>query len=377
MKFMHTGDLHLGKQLNDVSFIEDQRAILAQMLDIAKSESVDAVLISGDVYQKSSPPAEAMALFDQFLTGLTGMGLKVFIISGNHDSSQRISYFSSLIRSSGVYVSESFEGALQRVELHDEFGPLNIHLLPFVKPIHVRRWLPDEKINSYQEAVRAVLDNSDIDTSVRNILLCHQFITGSETSDSEEKAVGGLDNIDAAIFADFDYVALGHIHKPQPMTRQTLRYSGSPLKYSFSEVNHSKSVCIVDMGAKGDITLKIVPLRPVRDMRLVEGMLDDIMAMPYSEDYVWVTVNDELVSPDAKLALTTVFPNMLKYSVSNSKTRFDVDVLAGEALESRTVPELFSDFYRFQNNDQLPTDAHMALLEKVLKELEDDHRETD
>ena len=377
MKFMHIGDLHLGKQLNDVSFIDDQRAILAQMLEIAAAEKVDSVLIAGDIYQKSAPGADAMALFDWFLTALRQAGHRVFIISGNHDSSQRISYFASLIRASGIYVSENFEGRLQRIDLTDEYGPVSIHLMPFVKPVHVRRWLPDAKINTYQEAVQAVLSNSPIDTSRRNILMAHQFITGSETSDSEEKAVGGLDNIDAAVFDDFDYVALGHIHKPQPMGRRTLRYSGSPLKYSFSEVTHKKSVVIVDMAEKGSIDIKTVPLTPMRDMRLIEGMLSDLMDMPYSEDYVWVTINDELVPPDARLMLTTVFPNMLKFSISNSRTKYDSDVTALDAMEDRSVQQLFSDFYRVQNNDQLPSDAHMQLLDRILKELEDEKHEAD
>lgn len=377
MKFMHIADLHLGKMLSDVSFVDDQRFILMQMLDIASAQHVDAVLIAGDIYQKSSPPAEAMALFDWFLTSLTEKGLKVFIISGNHDSAQRVSYFSSLVRSSGVFVSENFDGHLQRITLADEFGELDIHLLPFLKPIYVRRWLPAEKISTYQDAVCAVLRNSDIDNSRRNILLCHQFITGSETSDSEEKAVGGLDNIDAAVFDAFDYVALGHIHKPQPMTRASLRYSGSPLKYSFSESNHKKSVVILEMNEKGSLDITTVPLQPKRDMRLIEGMLGDIMQAPYSEDYVWVTVNDELVPPDAKLMLSTVFPNMLKFSISNSRTKYDSDVTAADSLEDKSVLELFSDFYRTQNNDREPSEAHMQLLTGILKEMEDDRREAD
>ncbi len=306
MKFLHTGDLHLGKQLNDVSLLEDQRFILWQMIDIAKNENVNAVLIAGDVYQKSAPPAEAMALFDRFLTELNSMGISVFMISGNHDSSQRISYFSSLIRASGIYTSESFEGKLQCVRINDEHGPLNIHLMPFIKPLHTRKWFPDETISSYQDAVCAVLHSSPVNTDERNVLLCHQFITGSETSDSEEASVGGLENIDASVFSDFDYVALGHIHKPQRMTRDTLRYAGSPLKYSFSEVNYRKSVCIVEMGAKGEISVSTVPLTPMHEMRLVEGLFADIMRMPYSEDYVWVTLNDEITPPDAKLN----FPKM-------------------------------------------------------------------
>lgn len=375
MRFLHLSDLHIGKTLNDISFIEDQKHILDQITGIARDEKVDAVLIAGDVYQRSAPQAEAMALFDSFLTGLSGMGLPVFIISGNHDSSQRISYFSSLIRGAGVHVSESFEGRLQTVALSDGHGPLYVHMLPFIKPSHARRWLPGEKMNTYQQAVEAVLRNSPVDTGARNVLLCHQFITGSETSDSEEKSVGGLDNIDAQVFDMFDYVALGHIHKPQRLTRDSLRYAGSPLKYSLSEAGHRKSVVIADVGAKGTVDVRTVPLTPLRDMRLVSGLLDDIMKMPYSEDYVWVTINDELAPPDARLSVSTVFPNMLKFSVVNSRTSYDTDVTSRVEVENRSADELFVDFYRFRNNDQLPTELHMQLLREALKELEDERRE--
>lgn len=374
MKFLHLADLHLGKRLNDFSFLEDQVRLLCQVEEIARSERADAVLIAGDVYQKASPQSEAMAAFDQFITRLKEMGLAVFVISGNHDSAQRISYFSSLLKSSGVYVSEVFDGHLQQVTLQDEHGELVVSLLPFLKPIQLRRFYPDEKIETYQDAVQAVLRHSPVDTSKRNVLVCHQFITGAEISDSEEKTVGGLDNIDAAVFADFDYVALGHIHKPQQCTRETLRYAGSLMKYSFSEVNQKKSVAVVEMGEKGETQVHTVPLNAPHDMRLVEGLMDDVLAMPYSEDYVWVTLRDELPPPDARVTVSTVFPNMMKFSVVNSKTKTDIDVLAREAMENKSPEELFSDFYRLQNNDCPPGPRHMEILRSLRKELEGEIR---
>lgn len=374
MKFLHLADLHLGKRLNDFSFLEDQVRLLCQVEEIARSERADAVLIAGDVYQKASPQSEAMAAFDQFITRLKEMGLAVFVISGNHDSAQRISYFSSLLKSSGVYVSEAFDGRLQQVLLQDEHGEIAVSLLPFLKPIQVRRFYPDEKIETYQDAVQAVLRHSPVDTAKRNVLVCHQFITGAEISDSEEKTVGGLDNIDAAVFADFDYVALGHIHKPQKCTRDTLRYAGSLMKYSFSEVNQKKSVAVVEMGEKGEVSVHIVPLNAPHDMRLVEGLMDDVLAMPYSEDYVWVTLRDELPPPDARVTVSTVFPNMMKFSVVNSKTKTDIDVLAREAMENKSPEELFSDFYRLQNNDCPPGPRHMEILRSLRKELEGEIR---
>ena len=374
MKFLHLADLHLGKRLNDFSFLEDQVRLLCQVEEIARSERADAVLIAGDVYQKASPQSEAMAAFDQFITRLKEMGLAVFVISGNHDSAQRISYFSSLLKSSGVYVSEAFDGHLQQVTLQDEHGELVVSLLPFLKPIQLRRFYPDEKIETYQDAVQAVLRHSPVDTAKRNVLVCHQFITGAEISDSEEKTVGGLDNIDAAVFSDFDYVALGHIHKPQQCARETLRYAGSLMKYSFSEVNQKKTVAVVEMGEKGETQVHTVPLNAPHDMRLVEGMLDDVLAMPYSEDYVWVTLRDELPPPDARVTVSTVFPNMMKFSVVNSKTKTDIDVLAREAMENKSPEELFSDFYRLQNNDCPPGPRHMEILRSLRKELEGEIR---
>lgn len=374
MKFLHLADLHLGKRLNDFSFLEDQVRLLCQVEEIARSERADAVLIAGDVYQKASPQSEAMAAFDQFITRLKEMGLAVFVISGNHDSAQRISYFSSLLKNSGVYVSEAFDGRLQQVLLQDEHGEIAVSLLPFLKPIQLRRFYPDEKIETYQDAVQAVLRHSPVDTAKRNVLVCHQFITGAETSDSEEKTVGGLDNIDAAVFADFDYVALGHIHKPQQCARETLRYAGSLMKYSFSEVNQKKSVTVVEMGEKGETQVHTVPLNAPHDMRLVEGLMDDVLAMPYSEDYVWVTLRDELPPPDARVTVSTVFPNMMKFSVVNSKTKTDIDVLAREAMENKSPEELFSDFYRLQNNDCPPGPRHMEILRSLRKELEGEIR---
>lgn len=374
MKFLHLADLHLGKRLNDFSFLEDQVRLLCQVEEIARSERADAVLIAGDVYQKASPQSEAMAAFDQFITRLKEMGLAVFVISGNHDSAQRISYFSSLLKNSGVYVSEAFDGHLQQVTLQDEHGKLVVSLLPFLKPIQLRRFYPDEKIETYQDAVQAVLRHSPVDTAKRNVLVCHQFITGAEISDSEEKTVGGLDNIDAAVFADFDYVALGHIHKPQQCARETLRYAGSLMKYSFSEVNQKKTVAVVEMGEKGETQVHTVPLNAPHDMRLVEGLMDDVLAMPYSEDYVWVTLRDELPPPDARVTVSTVFPNMMKFSVVNSKTKTDIDVLAREAMENKSPEELFSDFYRLQNNDCPPGPRHMEILRSLRKELEGEIR---
>lgn len=371
MRFLHIADLHLGKQMNDLLLLDDQEAVLDQIIHIADEEKVDAVLIAGDVYQRTSPQAEAMALFDRFVSRLAEEGRKVFVISGNHDSALRISYFSSLVKNAGVYVTETFNGDLQHVTLQDTDGELTVWMMPFLRPAHVKRVLPEEKISSYQDAVAAVIRHADIDFTKRNLLMCHQFIVGCTTCDSEELSIGTLDHIDGTVFDGFDYVALGHIHGPQKVLRDTMRYAGSPLKYSFSEATHKKSVTIVDMQEKGEIKVRTAPLYPLHDVRLIEGKLADIMAMPYSEDYVWITIHDELPPPDAKVTLTVNFPNMMKFSVCNSRTKYDLDVKATDAMESKSVAELFCDFYRLQNNDQLPGEAHMQVLGKVIKELEE------
>lgn len=374
VKLLHIADLHLGKRLNGVSFLEDQIFLLDQIATLARTEHADAVIIAGDVYQKASPQSEAMAAFDAFVTRLAAAGIRVLVISGNHDSAQRISYLSALVRNAGVYVSEEFTGTVQTVTLSDAFGEVHFGLLPFLKPIQARRFYPDEKIETYEDAVRTVLRHSPIDSSARNVLVCHQFVTGAATCDSEETAVGGLDCVDVSAFDGYDYVALGHIHGPQRMTRDTVRYAGSLMKYSFSEVNHRKSVTVVELLEKGDVRLRTVPLTAPHDMRAVEGMLADVMAMPYSEDYVWVTIHDELPPPDARVSISTVFPNLLKFSVVNSKTKMDVDVLARDQMESKSVPELFSDFYRLQNNDVAPGERHIEMLTAILRELEEEVR---
>lgn len=376
MRFLHLSDLHLGKQMNDLSLLPDQEAILQQILSIAKDEQVHAVLIAGDVYQRSTPQAEAMALFDRFVSTLVRMGKKVFVISGNHDSSMRISYFASLIKTAGVYVTEQFDGRLQKVTLQDGDGDVDVWMLPFLRPAQVKRFLPEEKITTYQDAVSAVIRQADIQPGRRNVLLAHQFITGSETSDSEEHMVGGLDQIDASVFDGFDYVALGHIHKAQKVKRDTLRYAGSPLKYSFSEAAHKKSVTLVDLQEKGCVDIRKLPLYPIHDVRTLEGSLAHLLSLPYSEDYVWITVTDELVPPDAKVTLSVNFPNMMKFSIVNSRTKQDINVLATEKMENKSPLELFSDFYRLQNNDQLPGDVHRRVLEKVIRELEETPYET-
>lgn len=381
MRFLHTADIHLGKRFNDVSLIEDQRYIMNQILDIAAQEQVDAIIIAGDIYQKSMPSEEAMEIFDAFITKATEQSKKVFAISGNHDSDVRVSYMASLMKNSGVYLSEKFNGSLQQIYLTEEGTVCNsncseakivINLLPFLKPVDVRPFYPEIEIHTYEDAIQAVLDGSQIDKSKTNILIAHQFISGCSISDSEEYAIGGLDNISAVIFSDFDYVALGHLHGPQQAGRDEVRYSGSPLKYSFSEVNHKKSVTIVDITSKS-ISFEQVLLNPLHDVRIIKEQLSEILRMDPSDDYVHITLTDELVDPDARRHLQVSFPNMLRFSVENSKSSLTEDVKPMENVEDMPIDKLFSDFYRHMNGDCEPSEEHMEILGQILAEMEDSH----
>ncbi len=369
MKFLHISDLHIGKRLNDVSLLDDQQKVLMQICEIAAEECCNAVLIAGDIYDKANPSAEAMTVFDGFLLALSKLNIPVFIIAGNHDSQQRISYFSQLVSDRGIHVCGSFNGTLSTYRLEDGHGELFVHMLPFIKPSDVRKFYPDKNIETYDDAFRTVIESSPIDKSLRNVIICHQFFTGAVTCESEIFAVGGLDNISAESLNDFDYAALGHIHGPQYVMRPEVRYCGSPMKYSFSEANHRKSVTIAELHEKGNVEIKTVALESKHDVREVRGALDEIMEMPYSEDFVRVTVTDESVPPDARISVLTVFPNMMRFVIENSKTG---DVVVDEDfsdIENESPTELFCDFYSLMNNGVAPTDEHIELIEKILERL--------
>ena len=297
MKIIHLSDLHLGKRVNDFSMIEDQRFVLNQIIGAVESEMPCTVLIAGDVYDKSVPPAEAIELFDSFLTALFRLGAPTFVISGNHDSAERVSFGSRLMERGGVHISRAYEGAVSPISLSDEHGDVNFYMLPFVKPSQVRRF-HDGECESYTDAVKLAVEAMGIDKKQRNVLVAHQFVTGASRTESEEISVGGLDNVDAAVFADFDYVALGHIHRPQNCTSERIRYCGSPLKYSFSEVNDEKSITLIEMAEKGDIKMRLIPLVPKTDMVELRGKYEELMRRDFYEEggfkdaYVHITLTD-------------------------------------------------------------------------------------
>lgn len=380
MKFLHISDLHIGKRVNEFSMTEDQKYILNQILRIAEQERAEAVLIAGDVYDKSMPSAEAVQIFDWFLTGLADLGKTVIVVSGNHDSPERIAFGGELMRGRGVYVSPVYRGEALEVALRDEYGDISVHLLPFLKPATLRHALEgrqEEEENglpeSYQEALEIAVKRMEIDVKKRNILVAHQFVTGAGRCDSEEVSVGGLDNVDASVFDDFDYVALGHIHSPQSVGRETVRYCGTPLKYSFSEAEQEKSVTVLEMGEKGDVVLSTVPLVPLRDMRKIRGSYGEVMSRSFyqdtnTEDYVQITLTDEEDIPDGLQKLRTVYPNLMQVAYDNSRTRQDRTVEAAEQAERKSELELFGEFFELQNNQPMSAEQ-AAYMEKLIADL--------
>ena len=373
MKFAHIADLHIGKRVHDFSMLEDQRYILDQMLGIFKEQCVDGVLIAGDVYDKVVPSAEAVQLFDEFITKLANLKIPVYMISGNHDSAERLSFGAKLFESSDIYISQVYDGKVKKVELEDEYGLVNVYLLPFLKPATVRHVLQRDDIESYEDGVMAALQECEVDASQRNILVAHQFVTGADRCDSEETSVGGLDNVSAEVFDKFDYVALGHIHRPQKMGRETLRYSGTPLKYSFSEVEHKKLVTIVELLEKGNVQISTVPLVPLRDMRKVRGTYMEVTAKEsYSAenkmDYLQITLTDEEDVPGALQKLRTIYPNLMRLEYDNKRTRENREVQAVEAQEQKSELELFGEFYELLNNEPMK-EEQTEFMKKMIQDL--------
>lgn len=378
MRFIHISDLHIGKRVNEFPMIEDQKYILKQILTIAEDEKVSAAIIAGDIYDKSLPSAEAIELFDQFLTRLAEKKIKVFGISGNHDSAERVGYCADIISHQGIYLSKPYDGELQCVEVEDEFGTLNVYLMPFIKPANVRRFDENIEIGSYEDAVKSVLRRSNINAEHRNVLVAHQFVTHNglqpERSDSEVISIGGLDNIDSSAFKDFDYVALGHIHGPQKVGRPTIRYSGSPLKYSFSEVSHKKSVTIVDLHEKENVQMKQVRLRPLKDMKKLKGSIAELLSSDFYEtidtnDYYHITLTDEAVM-DAIGKLRMVYPNIMRLEFESSNSENSTQRAILEKIELSNTLVMFEEFYEKQNGrkmDQEKREVIVKLLDEEVK----------
>ena len=374
MKLIHLSDLHLGKRVNEFSMLEDQAFILKQILEIADREKPDGVLLAGDLYDKPVPPAEAVGLLDWFLTELSVRKIAVFAISGNHDSAERIAFGSRLMGDRGVFLSPVYDGTVEKVEMQDEYGTVCVYLLPFLKPAVVRGvWKHKsdgesgaeygedtavDQIRTYDDALRRAVSSIQLDLSKRNLLVSHQFVTGASRCESEEIFVGGLDQIDASIFDDFDYVALGHIHSPQHVGRETVRYCGTPQKYSFSEAGQEKSVTVVELKEKGDVSISTIPLRPLRDLRKIKGTYlevtsRDFYAKTNTSDYLQITLTDEEDILDGLQKLRIIYPNLMQLEYDNQRTRENQEILQVQAMEEKSELELFEEFYQLQNNQPM------------------------
>ena len=374
LKLIHLSDLHLGKRVNEFSLIDDQKYILQQILSVIREEDPDAVIIAGDVYDKPTPSSEAVNLLDDFLSDLHALCVSVLIISGNHDSAERLPFAGRILKDSRIFIAPTYHGDVTCVDLEDEFGTVHFWLLPFIKPIHVRACHPDVEINSYNDAMKIVLDDIAVDLKERNVLVTHQFVSGAERCDSEELSVGGTDQIDLDLLGDFHYVALGHLHRPQTLgSAKKVRYCGSPLKYSFSETSGNKSVTVVTLDQDGNVDISLRELSPMRDMVELKGTYDELTALSfydntsYRDDYVHITLTDEEDIPDALGRLRAIYHNIMKLDYDNHRTR----ALGGQLPESPEIlspMDLFRRFYSAQNGSDL-SEEQASVVEGMIEKI--------
>ena len=377
MKLFHLSDLHIGKRVNEFSMIEDQKYILKRILELTEEEKPDGIILAGDIYDKQIPSAEAVQVFDEFITRLAGRAISVFIISGNHDSAERLAFGGRLLNSRGIYLSPVYEGSVTKIPLKDQYGTVWIHLLPFIRPSTVRHVFENEAdlVTDVQTAAETVIRHMEIDLKDRNILVAHQFVTGASRCESEDVQVGGLDNIDAAVFTPFDYTALGHIHSPQNVGTDRVRYCGTPLKYSFSEVDQEKSITVVELEKKGTVRTSLLPLKPLRDMRKLRGTYLELTDRSFyrdmnREDYIQVTLTDEDDVPDGLQKLRVIYPNIMQLLYDNQRTKTTQEVDAAQAVEKKTEMELFYEFYELQNNQPM-TKQQKDFAEQLIREIKE------
>lgn len=374
---MHLADLHLGKRVNGFSMMEDQEYILNRILEIMEEEQPDGLLIAGDVYDKTIPPAEAVRLMDDFLTAVAAKHVPVFLISGNHDSAERVAFGHQLMQGSGIWISPVYDGIIRHHTLEDRWGEVNIYLIPFLRPSVVRSFFPDVEIEDYTDALRTIIEDLQVDTSRRNVVLAHQFVTAAgalpETCDSEQLSVGGLDRVDGSVFSPFDYTALGHLHGPQCVGSETIRYAGSPLKYSFSELHQKKSVTVAELRAKGETEIRQIPLQPRREMIELRGTFEEILAEARKKgepqtDYYHMILTDETDVVDALSRLREYYPNIMLLDYDNRRTRSQKEVEQLDRVEERTPGELFAALYEQQNGQEMDSDRK-EYLDGLIREI--------
>lgn len=373
MKFIHISDLHLGKKVYEYSMIEEQKNALWQVLSAIDEYSPDCLLVAGDIYDKPVPTVEAVELFDSFLIELSKRDIAVFIISGNHDSGERIAFGAEIFANDRIFISKPYSGNVQYVDLKDKYGNVRVHLIPFIKPAHVRKYYPEIDITDYNSALKTVVDNVNLKENDRNVVLVHQFITGAERSQSEEAFLGGLDNVEYDIFNDFDYVALGHIHKPQPMGRKQVRYSGAPVKYAIDEIKQIKSMTVLELKEKGNVIIDTIPFTPVHDMRQLRGTYMELTDRntyidTKTDDYLHVILTDEEDVPDALRKLRVIYPNILKLEYDNKRTRENKSVINMESVRKKNPTEYVVELYKLQNNEE-PSEEQMRVIENIMEEM--------
>ena len=374
---MHLADLHLGKRVNGFSMMEDQEYILNRILEIMEEEQPDGLLIAGDVYDKTIPPAEAVRRMDDFLTAVAAKHVPVFLISGNHDSAERVAFGHQLMQGSGIWISPVYDGTIRHHTLEDRWGEVNIYLIPFLRPSVVRSFFPDAEIGDYTDALRTIIEDLQVDTSRRNVVLAHQFVTAAgalpETCDSEQLSVGGLDRVDGSVFSPFDYTALGHLHGPQRVGSETIRYAGSPLKYSFSELHQKKSVTVAELREKGEAEIRQIPLQPRREMIELRGTFEEILAEARKKgelqtDYYHMILTDETDVVDALSRLREYYPNIMLLDYDNRRTRSQKEVEQLDRVEERTPGELFAALYEQQNGQEMDSDRK-EYLDGLIREI--------
>lgn len=371
MRLLHLSDLHLGKRVNEYSMLDDQAYILEQILEISEQEKVEGVLIAGDVYDKPVPPAEAVRLLDELLSSFADRKIPVFFISGNHDSKERLSFGAELFKKGNVYIAS--EGFYEKINWKDEWGEIDFWMMPFLKPAQVRMVWPEKEIVTYTEAVRAVIEEMNPDPEKRNILIAHQFVSGASRCESEEVVIGGLDQVDASVLECFDYVALGHLHRPQSVGRETVRYCGTPLKYSFSEIHDKKSVTVVDVGKKGQVDVKEVELVPLRDMKELKGTYLELTSRSFYErqeknSYYHITLTDEEDVLDAISKLRMIYPNLMKLDYDNVRVRSQARYDEIDEVEKKSPEEIVDDFYQLVNGTPL-SEKQKKMVAEILEEI--------
>lgn len=381
MKILHLADLHIGKIIYEQSILEDQKYILNQIIEKIKEEKIELVLIAGDVYDRSVPPSDAVTVLNNFLkTLIKDLNIKVCLIAGNHDSKERLNFGSEIFADEGLYISSIYNGKVDKVQLNDEYGKLNIYMLPYIKPVEIKQYFNDDvDVSSYHNAVKEIISKENVIETERNIILSHQFVTAGDTepekSESETLFLGGTENVDVSCYDKFDYVALGHIHGPQRIGRDTARYAGTMLRYSFSEIKQNKALTILDFKEKGNLNIEFIPLKPLRDMRVIKGPIEELTKEEnYSktnrEDYIKAIITNEEQVYDAIGQIKKIYPNTLKLEIENSKMATNTGIKMSDIdnIKKKDEVELFNEFYKYQNNQDL-NEMQLKIIKEVVKEV--------